>query len=128
MFFSSFIRSRIDVDQGHFIKIAVNHEVVQLLSSEDNCVDSYTAVEAEFHPDVPPSDHKVEDSYDGCIYSELRKLNLLEVGCTVPWLPDKDNICQEESKRKEAFEIYQKNRRNQVDFLRFFLSNRMSKL
>ena len=39
-FLSPNSRSRVDVDKGNFVKIAVNHEVVQLLSGEDfeNCI------------------------------------------------------------------------------------------
>ena len=45
----------------------------------------------------------------------MQELMLEQVGCTVPWLPDKSSICTEEGKRKAAFEIYQQNRRNQKD-------------
>ena len=40
------------------------------------------------------------------------------IGCTVPWIPEEFNdvpVCTEPEKRKEAFELYQKNRRNQRD-------------
>ena len=36
-----------------------------------------------------------------------------EVGCTVPWLANKTNICTDASKSQHAFEVYQQNRRNQ---------------
>ena len=45
----------------------------------------------------------------------MSDLMMKEVGCTVPWLPDKSNICQDHEKSKKAFDIYQKNRRNQQD-------------
>jgi len=45
----------------------------------------------------------------------MQKLMLEEVGCTVPWLPDKSKICTDYEKSKIAFDIYQKNRRNQFD-------------
>ena len=98
-FLSPNSRSRVDVDKGKFIKIAITHEVVQLLSGEDfsDCVDS-------FAPDP---------TYDDCIYSNLYSLMIEKVGCTVPWLPRKDNICDTEEKSKEAFQVYQQNRRNQ---------------
>ena len=51
--------------------------------------------------------------FDSCIYTNLQRLMLEEVGCTVPWIPDKSQICTEESKRKKAFDVYQQNRRNQ---------------
>ena len=57
-----------DVDVGHFVKIAVNHEVVQLLSEEGSCVDTFVAREGQG-----------EDSYDGCIYERLKEINEREV-------------------------------------------------
>ena len=77
----------------------VNHEVVQLLSGEDfgTCVEDYGN----------------DLDFDSCMYSNLQRLMLEEVGCTVPWIPDKSQICTEESKRKKAFDVYQQNRRNQ---------------
>ena len=87
------------MQQGRFVKVAVNHEVVQLLSEKGTCVDRF-----EDSPD-----------YDGCIYDKLKKLMNDNVGCTVPWLPDKSNICHEDTKASLAFDIYQKNRRNQKD-------------
>ncbi|TRY74726.1 hypothetical protein TCAL_14549 [Tigriopus californicus] len=87
-------RSRVDVDTGHFVKIAVNHEVVQLLGDDGSCVN-------------------VKIDYDTCIYQTLRDLMLAQVGCTVPWLPDKSKICIVEEDRKNVTVIYQANRRNQ---------------
>ena len=84
---------------GKFVKVAVNHEVIQLLSEKGTCVDSF-----ENDPD-----------YDGCIYSNLKRLMNEGVGCTVPWLHDKTNICNDDAKAPLAFDIYQKNRRNQMD-------------
>ena len=92
-------RSRVDVEKGFFTKIAINHEVVQLLSEMGTCVDSYEDFE----------------DFDGCIYSRLRDLMIDSIGCTVPWLPDKSEICNERPKSAVAFDIYQKNRRNQRD-------------
>lgn len=88
------IRSRVDVDTGHFVKIAVNHEVVQLLGNDGSCVNE-------------------EIDYDTCIYQTLTDLMLDQVGCTVPWLPDKSKICVLEEARKNVTVIYQANRRNQ---------------
>ena len=98
-FLSPNSRSRVDVDKGKFVKIAVNHEVVQLLSGEEfgNCVDNYGN----------------DGDFDSCIYSNLKRLMMEEVGCTVPWIPDKSQICTDETKRKKAFDVYQQNRRNQ---------------
>jgi hypothetical protein len=89
------------VDKGKFIKIAINHEVVQLLSGSDfgTCVDNYG---------------KSKD-YDDCMYTTMHQLMMEEVGCTVPWLSNKSNICVQPLKRKQAFEVYQNNRRNQQD-------------
>ena len=98
-FLSPNSRNRVDVDKGKFIKIAINHEVVQLLSDEDygSCVDT-------FDPDP---------TYDDCMYSNLHRLMTEQVGCTVPWLRDKDKICDDPVKSKAAFNVYQQNRRNQ---------------
>lgn len=93
-------RSRVDVDVGRFVKIAVNHEVVQLLDEKSACVNVFPEGVAD---------------YDGCMYSQLRALMQADVGCTVPWLPDKSDICQDEDTSKRAFDLYQKNRRNQHD-------------
>ena len=100
-FLSPNSRSRVDVDKGHFVKIAINHEVVQLLSGEDfgNCIDEY----------------EDDGGFDGCMYTKMHGLMMESVGCTVPWLPNKSNICRQESKRKAAFDVYQQNRRNQKD-------------
>ena len=100
-FLSPNSRSRVDVDKGKFVKIAINHEVVQLLSGEDfgNCVDNFGN----------------DGSFDSCMYSNLYEMMMEEVGCTVPWLPDKSNICTDKAKRDKAFEVYQANRRNQKD-------------
>ena len=106
-FLSPNSRSRIDVDVTHFVKIAINHEVVQMLSAKGTCVDQYGEGEGV--------DSDMDNSFDGCMYSKLRELMMSEVGCTVPWLPDKRNICTLEQDRKMVFDIYQKNRRNQED-------------
>jgi hypothetical protein len=100
-FLSPNSRSRVDVDKGKFVKIAISHEVVQLLSGEDfgTCVDNYG---------------KSKD-FDDCMYTKMHKLMIDEVGCTVPWLPDKSKICVQPTKRTQAFDVYQKNRRNQQD-------------
>ena len=95
------------VDLGHFVKIALNHEVVQLLSHDGSCVDQYMEGEGV--------DTDMENSFDGCIYSKLREIMTRDVGCTVPWLPDQSNICTEQEDRTKAFSLYQKNRRNQND-------------
>lgn len=91
-----------DVDRGRFTKIAINHEVVQMLGGEDfsTCVDE---------------ESNKYFNFDDCMYNEMKKIMLEQVGCTVPWIPDKSNICIEEDERKAAFEVYQQNRRNQRD-------------
>lgn len=98
-FLSPNSRTRVNVEKGKFIKTAITHEVVQLLTGEEfsKCVDT-------FEPDM---------SYDGCIYSKLYDIMMDKVGCTVPWLPIKANICTDASKSQQAFEVYQQNRRNQ---------------
>ena len=49
------------------------------------------------------------------MYEEMRQLMYDEVNCAVPWMPNKDKVCKAENDRKTAFDIYQKNRRNQND-------------
>ena len=100
-------RSRVDVDIGSFVKIGINHEVVQMLSDKGECVEHYGLDEGV--------DGDMEDSFDGCMYSKLRRIMLDELNCTVPWMPDQTRICTEPEDRKRAFELYQKNRRNQKD-------------
>ncbi len=88
-------KSRVDVDVGRYVKVAVNHEVVDLLADKGDCVK--------------------DADFDGCMYEELRLINEDVVGCTVPWLMDKSNVCTDKADRIVAFESYQKNRRNQRD-------------
>ena len=88
--------------------------MVQLLSGEEfgNCVDNYGN----------------DGDFDSCIYSNLQRLMLEEVGCTVPWIPDKSKVCTDETKRKKAFDVYQQNRRNQKVLIHYihqcFFSNK----
>ena len=56
------------------------------------------------------------------MYNGLEGIMTSEVGCTVPWLPDKTNICTAEEDRNKAFKAYQKNRRNQVKKSFFIIS------
>ena len=67
---SCFYRSRVTVDVGKFVKLAVNHELVKLIGGEgaSNCEPGF-------------------DDYDKCIYDTLFNLTLAELDCTVPWLP-----------------------------------------
>ena len=95
-------RSRIDVDKGRFVKIAVNHEVIQLLGDDGSCVQN-TMGSSE------------TDTFDNCMYHQMSQIMTQSVNCTVPWMPNKDNICKGKSDREKAFDIYQKNRRNQKD-------------
>ena len=87
------------MQQGKSAKVAVNHEVVHLLSEKGNCVGVF--------------ENGLD--YDECIYDKLMKMMISKVGCTVPWLPDKSKICDDDTKASLAFQIYQKNRRNQRD-------------
>ena len=58
------------VGVGKFVKLAVNHEIVQLIGEEgaSNC-----------EPDF--------EDYDQCIYDTLFNMTVAELNCTVPWLP-----------------------------------------
>ena len=86
-FLSPNSRSRVDIDKGKFIKIAISHEVVQLLEGEE-----FSGCAGNFDPD---------GDYDECIYSNLYRLMMDKVGCTVPWLPIKSDICSDFEKRNE---------------------------
>ena len=97
-------RSRINIDPGNVVKIGVNHEGVQLLEEKGgDCVRAYDG--------TGDGDH---GTFDDCMYSQLHRLQLEGVGCTVPWLLNKSNICVEEADREEAYLLYDQNRRNQV--------------
>ena len=98
-FLSPNSRSRVNVEKGKFTKVSISHEVIQLLAGEEfsKCVDT-------FEPN---------ESYDDCMYSKLYDIMMDKVGCTVPWLTNKTNICTDASKSQQAFEVYQQNRRNQ---------------
>ena len=71
--------------------------MVQLLPEFSNCVNNFGS----------------NKNYDDCMYSELYELMLQNVGCTVPWLLNRSNICIENTKRNLSFTLYQQNRRNQ---------------
>ena len=45
--------------------------------------------------------------------AQMYDIMMRELGCTVPWLINKTNICVEPDKRVKAFQLYQGNRRNQ---------------
>lgn len=89
------------VDQGKYTKVAVNHEVVELLqSSPRNRCDGYNST----------------STFDSCLNQALEKAMLAEVNCTVPWLTGASSaICTNPDTRRRAFAIYQENRRNQKD-------------
>jgi hypothetical protein len=55
------------------------------------------------------------NDFDDCMYTKLYDISMEQVGCTVPWLPNKYNICRDPEKQKKAFDVYQDNRRNQHD-------------
>ena len=117
-----FHRSRVTVDVGKFVKLSVNHEIVQLIGDKgaSNCEPGF-------------------DNYDKCIYDTLFNMTIAELDCTVPWLPGDrcgvytpqnehtisyflnfsfshwPYVCKNELSRQAAFKIYQENRRNQLD-------------
>ncbi len=93
------------MEKGDYAKVSVNHEVVRLLGGERSEADGGGCV-----------DYETEEGFDDCMYEALRSVIVKEVGCTVPWLPPKedDQVCDKEEDRKRAFAVYQKNRRNQV--------------
>ena len=78
--------------------MALTHETVQLLSTTSNCTNTYE-----------------QKSYDDCIYETLSSKLMSNIGCTVPWQPNKSEICTNEVKALKARELYEENRRNQED-------------
>ena len=91
-------RSRVRILPNRHVKMALTHEAVHLLPDFGTCTNTY-----------------LEGTYDNCIYQKLNNKMLQEIGCTVPWQPNKSSICQDHSKAQLAREMYQKNRRNQED-------------
>ena len=80
-------------------KIAATYEVVQLDSRTGNC--------QEYHAE---NGYPV---YDLCMYARVEEILLNELNCTVPWLPNRQNVCAKESDRQRSFLLYQNHRRNQ---------------
>ena len=66
-------RSRISVGVGNFARSVVVHDVVDLLDIDGSCTSGI--------------------DYDACMYQALYDKSMAEVGCTVPWLMNKTNIC-----------------------------------
>ncbi len=56
-----------------------------------------------------------KSNFDSCMFDTMSDMMMKEVGCTVPWVDNPDNICKDFEKSKKAFEVYQEHRRNQQD-------------
>ena len=54
------------MDKGSFVKIAVNHEVIQLLGDDGSCVQT-KGIDAS-------------KPFDSCMYDEMKRIMLKEVG------------------------------------------------
>ena len=91
-------RSRVRILPNREVKVSVTHETVQMLDDFGTCTNTFP-----------------EGSYDNCVYQQLTSRMLKEIGCTVPWVPDKSQICTEPVQAVKALEFYHKNRRNQED-------------
>ena len=87
---SCFYRSRVTVDVGKFVKLAVNHELVQLIGGEgaSNCEPGF-------------------DNYDKCMYDNLCNITIAELDCTVPWLPgDRCEVYIEHNEQAISFFLF----------------------
>ena len=62
-------RSRVTINPGTFVKLAVNHEIEELMGGEDGT-----------------SGCRPNFDYDACMYDTLYNITMAELGCTIPWL------------------------------------------
>ena len=97
-FMSPNSRSRVRIKSNRDVKVSVTHETVQMLEEFGTCTYTYQ-----------------QGSYDNCIYQQMSKKMLEEIGCTVPWLPNRSKICIDVNHASQARDFYHKNRRNQED-------------
>ena len=67
------------VNVTKFVKVAVNHEIVQLIG--DN---QYSMILGDDETSICDPNF---DNYDACIYDTLFNLTMEGANCTVPWLP-----------------------------------------
>ena len=51
-------------------------------------------------------------NFDHCIIKNIQDFMMKNIGCTVPWLPNKSQICTNQSLKKEAFKYYRENIEN----------------
>ena len=72
-------RSRVAIDVGKFVKLAVNHEIVQLIGD-----DQYSIIPGDDGTSICDPNF---DNYDACVHDTLFNLTMEGVNCTVPWLP-----------------------------------------
>ena len=91
-------RSRVKLKPGKTFKIAVTYEIVQLDSRTGVC-----------------QDYEGQNTFDSCMDKGLQDVMMREVGCTVPFISNRSQVCGagSEEKRLQAFAAYQNNRRNQ---------------
>ena len=47
----------------------------------------------QFHTKIENCQETISQSRDECFYGKLHQLLMKQAGCTIPWLPDKSNIC-----------------------------------
>ena len=51
--------------------------------------------------------------YDNCIYGTVTRMMKDEVGCTVPYVLDNDNICETTEDSNKAYDIHRNHITNQ---------------
>ena len=97
-FMSPNSRSRVNLvtsalpNKTQSLKLALSLEIVRLNPDTGKCTQ------------YDSGDMSQYSTFDDCLYSKLYDVQMEQVGCTVPWLVKKDNICVDEAKRKHAFQ------------------------
>ena len=66
----------------------------------------------QFHTKIDNCLETSDRFRDQCFYERMSELLMKEVGCTVPWLPDKSTICTNGTKSKMAWNLYYLNNMN----------------
>jgi hypothetical protein len=86
-------RARFVALKGEQTKVGVFYEVVRLLTKDfDECI---------------------EQDFDHCMFSTWERNMLQQIGCTVPWIPNKENICTDKNLTIQAYTWHKFNYQNQ---------------
>jgi hypothetical protein len=95
-FLDFFHRSRFSTKMAHRTKIGVSYDIINLLTPD------FKDCNVDHH------------NYDNCMFTTMEETMLKLFGCTVPWLPNRSNICTDNSNSSElALDWFMKNRLNQ---------------